>query len=371
MDGPAPDAGARPAPAFEDTVAVPPAVKLARRALASAVALGAFLAAAALVRATLPWPGGAGVEAKWAWLGSALDDYDVVLIGSSRVYRSFAPRAIERELDALGEPRSVFNAAAPGVGALEADWLARALLEREPRRLSLLVLELQRFEPDEMRGNELARRAVHWHGPRQVAAGLRACWRRADLPGRERVRLALLHLDLGARKLASFGRGPELVAALGAGPSPAALAEARESGGYRPLEAEPFADVRERRAEFAEERERFAELFERRRADLARRDAASLDLAALSALARAGAARGVRIALVVPPGDWDPPVELLATLDPPLPLVSYADPERHPFLYDPDQRFDRFHLTAAAAQRLSRLLARDLLPHLPPARRSR
>lgn len=336
------------------------------RLLHPVLALAAFLLTASWLRAPLPWPGGSGVSEKWQYFEKHADEYEVVLIGSSRVYRSFDPRAMERVWRDDGKPLQAFNLAAPGVGRFEADFLAGELLAMHPKRLRLLVIELWRWDPNEMKRNEFTPRAVHWHTLQQTLDALESCWSFPSLAPKKRFKLVLLHLQHFAQKQTSIGRGRDILAALKSNPEELRSAPIRQSRGYRSLESEPFGSIRERRETFLDEAGRFeAAMLERHAAARSDDPGEQLNQRALERRVRSARAQGIEIVFVVPPGPWAPPEELELELDPLPAVISYSDRQSNPTLYREAGRFDRFHVTDAVAKQLSRQFARALLPYLP------
>ena len=329
------------------------------------LALASFAGISAIQRAPLPWPGGSGVADKWLYFEQHADEYDVVMIGSSRLYRSFAPREMRATWAESGRKLSVFNLAAPGLGRFEADFLAAKVLAMEPKRLKTLIVELWRWDPNEMKRNELTPRAVYWHSAEQTYGALWSTYRYPELTTKKRWRLAFAHIQHFGLRLSNYGLGPVLAETLTAEAEPGRFVHVRKNHGYRALEEEPFGSIRERRDLFLEERGEFEEAMLERHAEVRAGDPAlQLNLHALGRRVRASREAGVEVIFVVPPGPWAPPSELRIDVDPVPPVLSYSDREQYPYLYREEGRFDRFHVTAAVAKKLSRQFARDLLPFL-------
>ncbi len=317
-----------------------------------------FLAVAAPLRAAMIWPGGAGVREKWAYFLEHADVYDVLLFGSSRVYRSFAPREMELEWKRHGRNLRAFNLAAPGVGRFEANAMLSEVLERRPSRLVRAVVELSPWDPGDLRGNESSRRAVHWHTLEGTRNALESCFTYPGLGRAQRANLAIRHVHLCVRRLTNFGRGVEMLDALQQEANRTLLAEARLNGGYRSLEAEAFSGVRERRAAFITNPDLRVEPIDNE-------PLAQLNLAAIERQVRAARTAGVEVVFVVPPGSWSPPEELRLSFGPPPPVISYSDRERYREFYSREALFDGEHISEESALELSRLFARDLMPYLP------
>ena len=225
--------------------------------LHTALALAGFLLIAAAQRSPLPWPGGIGVAEKWPYFEQHAGEYGVVIIGSSRSYRSFIPREMHAVWKKSLPRPSVFNLAAPGLGCFEANFLAHRILAMKPKRLKTLVLELWRWDPNEMKRNEFTPRAIYWHSAEQTWNSIGSCWTYPDLAAKKRLRLSFSHLHHFALKLASYGLGPGILDAFASKRSPTNSVELRKNHGYRALENEPFGSIRERRDQFLEESGQF------------------------------------------------------------------------------------------------------------------
>jgi hypothetical protein len=330
------------------------------------LALGTFLVTTSLLRSPLPWPGGSGVAEKWTYLAEHADEYDVVMMGSSRVYRSFDPRLMEEVWRDNGHKLKAFNLAAPGVGRFEADFLLDQLLALKPAKLKLVIVELWRFDPNEMKRNELTPRAIYWHTGRQTFHALASCFSFPSLTGTKRGKLAMSHLQHFARKLTSFGQASAILDAFEEQSENENLSHVRKSRGYRALESEPFGSIHQRRDLFLEESGRFeTAMLERHATARAGDPHEQLNVRALERRVQSLRESGVEIVFVVPPGPWAPPEVLRLKADPLPPVISYSDREQFPWLYSESSRFDRFHVTAEVAKRLSRTFAQELLPHLP------
>ena len=90
--------------------------------------------------------------------------------------------------------------------------------------------------------------------------------------------------------------------------------DARRSRGYRPLEAEPFGSVRERREAFLAEAGQFeAAMLERHEKARSDDPTRQVNWDALAERIDACRAAGVEVVLVVPPGPWAPPSSLGVT----------------------------------------------------------
>lgn len=332
-----------------------------RRAACTVLALAGFLLAARAQAALAPAPDQFELAARLRWLEQHAQRYDALCIGSSRVYRSVVPRALERELASRGAPLSVFNLGIAGAEPHETLYYLRRALAAPGARFRLVLLEAWAQTPESPPGLAFSLRRVYWHRPREALLAALACLREPSWTPLRRAEEASLHLAQLAWRESSYGRGPELARAL-AGPPPAPPPWVAEASGYRALEDDLEARPIERRRKLMSDKEAVE-----READLLREQRAAgggsaPDLALARSLVRTARGAGAAAVLFVAPGNEG----LVRTeeLAPLAPVLAYQDPDAAPFLFDVDLRWDVSHLARAGAQRFSRLLAQDLAPLL-------
>lgn len=339
-----------------------------RRALGLALLCGAaFALVAALVRAALPWPPEYGLAAKWEHFRAHKDEYDAVVLGTSRVFRGVDTPRIEQELAARGVPLSIFNFGVAGMRAFEEDRVLREVLALEPARLRWVLLEGGPWSP-EFRFEELtySSRSVFWHDAHETLTALVASWR-AEAPWTRRLRLAATHLDLFLWRLASYGQGRLLLAdRLRCGERAerraATMATIERQHGFQ------SADEHTGRT-FAPGREELLAESEPYRAQVAAIEAESerpvaeghLVLRGVREQRRLADAHGVRLVYVVQPGyEGAPERTTLWRRGEIETLLDFDRPERWPELFALENRYDEKHLNRRGAEVFAPILASAL-----------
>ena len=299
-------------------------------------------------------------RSKLVYFDAHRDEFDVVFVGSSQVWRQIAPRAFDQELARMGRPIASFNLGLPGMTFAETQHTALWVLGRRPARLRWLVLELRPVLPRLHPENDLTRRQIQWHSPAAVGLAARALlesdrgpWAKATGLARHLRHLAYRqgHVALGLPWLARvLGRTGDV--------DPASL----RADGWDPIDVAARTDpeLQARRREFLAS---VGELPERLRELRAQEPRAALphELAALERLVARIRAHGVEPVFLISGPAWDRQSEFLdAQRRGAIPaLLAYHDPDRFPEHYDPRNLFDFGHLASGGALAYTRRLARD------------
>lgn len=185
-------------------------LSLGRRATHVLLALASFALISRAVGCFPPWPAESGLRTKMRAFEQHRDEFEGLFLGSSHVFRTFAPVVVDAELERLGKPQRSFNLGLDGMSSFEADHLLRRILDLEPARLRWVVLEPDNWSVDRAEDAAFSARAAYWHTPRETW-GVLQCLREMDLPVRRRLELACDHVRLMLRNLTSFGLGPKTV----------------------------------------------------------------------------------------------------------------------------------------------------------------
>ncbi len=330
-------------------------------------ALAAFVVAAVALSTWAPWPEEYGYAAKMRYFQEHKDEFDVVYMGSSRVFRGIDPRIVDAELAAAGVPCRSFNLAVGGMGAFETDYLLQRIAELKPARLRWVIFEGLAFDPTFIRTENVhAARTVFWHTPAETKYALQAV-SRLETSLFDKLGLCVTHLQLLLWKYANYGSGQSYVAAItGENRDPYGRALTREQlddgRGYQSLEMLSDKSDEVLRANLLANREGIEAQIAEMTAQRAKRpDLSDYDLDALREQYRAADAIGARLVYLlfaaVPA-----PLEVLALHergDIPL-LFDYYDPEKYPKLFDLSLYFDAGHLSREGAIEFSKLLAASL-----------
>lgn len=289
------------------------------------------------------------------------DEFDLVFVGSSRVYYQVIPRLFDQRMASYGVPTTSFNMGVPGMYFPETRHVVERLLARHPKRLRWLVIELQDLERVIIPVDRLTRRMIHWHTPGLTTLAAEVAWR-ADSPWSERRARIADHLLHGAYRFANLGNGlPALRAACGG--DPRAPDASTWMDGFVALEQEP-----KNRGQIEASRRRFLAQTD----DVARRLASrgagperprdpllERELGDLVQLVRAA---GVEPIFLIAPPLWEErgDLERLAADGIVPALLSYDDPERFPEFYAVPNLFDFGHLNLRGSEVFSARLAADL-----------
>ncbi|NOT28941.1 MAG: hypothetical protein HOP15_00675 [Planctomycetes bacterium] len=328
--------------------------------LATLLALGSFFATHALLGRALETRPDLrllpdSIEAqKFAHFRAHADEYDLVYVGTSRVFRGFDPATFDQTLAELGHPLRSYNFGLVGMGYLEQRFIVDWILALRPARLRWLLLEpCERSAPWIARpialghASTLTLRDVAWHTPAIAALGLRAAWRSDQSPA-TKLRYVRMHLLHAAHRLCNLGVGAGLLARLLA---PLRLPALLPAGFEGRAEAPTPSDSNEVRVA-APEPESSA--------------TSDLPWRTQTALAERARAAGVVTRFVIPPTSKPLLVFKQARDSGALPNLRVYPLSTFPeilasqrtYFYDPD------HMNARGAALFTRRLATDLAPDL-------
>ena len=320
-----------------------------------AIALAAFIATSAAIHALLPPMIPKGIAAKLKFFSEHRDEFDTVVVGTSRLYYSVSPEIFDKVTRESGLPTRTFNFGIDGMHPPENFYVLEQILKTKPRNLKWVVLEMGDIQTrwDNILGTE---RAVYWHDWPHTALTLKkalnprgnARWfvkiTRLWLARRDFIS----NLTLFGKQFTNVGRGADFFPSheherfLGAdselGPN---------HDGYRlagdAMSAERAAIFRQKLAqEVSEARPKFLDPA----TDQAYRTAAA-------EIRQAGAAP----VFVVAPVLSQTTARFREAA--PAPLLSFNDSRKYPEFYDTKVRIDDAHLTREGAGQFTRLLAQE------------
>ena len=179
-----------------------------------ALAAVCFCVTSLVTGRSLPEPDLGQVGEKLAWFDAHRDDYDVLFVGSSRVFRGVVPEVFDREMARRGHPVRSFNFGVSGMAGYETSALARRILDDPPRRLRWVVVELDGWDPSLPPENRFKRRTVAWHDLAETLSAVRTAWA-SDRPALQRLDLTSSHLLHWAARSTGAGRGRALLGEIG------------------------------------------------------------------------------------------------------------------------------------------------------------
>ncbi|MAB81169.1 MAG: hypothetical protein CMJ89_17625 [Planctomycetes bacterium] len=293
------------------------------------------------------------------------EGFDLLFVGSSRVFRQYHPRLFERKAAELGLELDAYNLGIPGMRFFEAldyvDWI----LDQDAERLKWIVFELQDPEPTSNEALRFTQRNIRWHSPHFSAlAGARVL--ASDRSWREKVSEVSAHLGQGLLRLSNANTGLALSRSLLGWKY---SVPDKTPGGFFPLEMDGKRDVKRRREVFLSELDKdpkFLTKQAKRTAFAIPLEPAPWMLAELGALVERAEACGVEVTFVIsPPADHNYVALERVREAAPLPRTFAYDPSKYPLLYyEPELRFDLQHLNLEGAKKLTGLFARQFVRHV-------
>jgi hypothetical protein len=319
-----------------------------------AVALAAFVAACAFIHRVAPFPDVPEVSPKLEYFTQHGGEFDAIFVGSSRIYHHVSPELFDRAVAAEHGPMRSFNFGIDALYPPQSFYVIDKILERKPRRLKWVFVELTPVTLQIEHGQRQTIRAVYWHDWERTklacAAALsqRVFWRRGlwELLGS--------HAELFLENYGNIGRGVELLEKMTAPKKrrPFGKWQTRWLGpAHDGFDPEPDAPPMAGPA-LAGYEKRLAKL---KSATTKPAPASPLTDDAFAALAKRIKRAGASPVFVIPP-TAQMPQALFAGRDGAA-VLAFDDPIRFPTLYQLDHRQDFEHLNPAGAAEFTRLLA--------------
>jgi hypothetical protein len=328
-----------------------------RSLLDVAIALIAFVATSALIHSLLPPMIPKGIAAKLEFFTQHKDEFDTLIVGTSRLYYTVSPAIFDATTSENGLPTRTFNFGIDGMHPPENFYVLEQILKTKPRNLKWVVLEMGDIQTrwDNILGTQ---RAVYWHDwPRTALTLKKAMNPRGNANWLIKVtRLWLARRDLASnltlfgKLFTNVGRATELLSS-----------EKRERVREADLELGPHRDGY-RLAGDAMSAER-AMLFQQRLAqEISEARQKFLDPATEQGYRQSAAQirqAGASPLFVVTPVLFQSSARFRKS--PPAPLLSFNDSRKYPALYNTRVRIDDGHLTNEGAAEFTRLLAHEFV----------
>ena len=331
--------------------------QLARNLEYITIALAAFIATSAVIHALLPPVVPKGIAAKLKFFTEHKDEFDTVIVGTSRLYYSASPEIFDATTSANGLATHTFNFGIDGMHPPENFYVLEQILKTRPGHLKRVMFELGDIQTrwDDILGTE---RAVYWHDwPRTSLTLQKAFNPRGNanwLIKTTRLWLArrdfVSNLTLFARQFTSVGRAADFLPATQQERFADAASELGPRGdGYRwagdAMSAERAVSFQQRLAD-----------------EISGATTKYLDPAtekgyrtAAAQIRQAGAAP----VFVVTPIIWQTTPRFHEPA--PAPVIAFNDARKYPQFYDVKVRIDDGHMTRPAAEEFTRLLAQELV----------
>ncbi len=323
--------------------------------LAGIASCGAFLAAfvlgCMLLRSGQPFKAAPGLVSKYNYFATHRDDYEVLFIGSSRIYHQIIPKQFDaRVAEREGIKLRSFNCGYDGCWPPESYFLLRKLLALRPRKLRWVVVDLMEIDAriDE-RSKTL--RMAYWHDWTHTMMAWRQLVRPpATLLDAKTSAMAVEHGKYLLKQWTGFGRGAEWMEdRLTSKKKKKPPLEPKEWAGKEGFNAGLTTAMAGR--ELADFEEKVASL-PRQLSPKSLSPAFSDAVRKLIVDIRKAGAEPVF--LIAPTLN---PYENFARLPDGEPLLAFNDPRRYPRLFDPAMHYDGWHLNEKGAIYFTDLVA--------------
>lgn len=288
------------------------------------------------------------------------DDYDVLVIGSSRTYRQIIPEFLDKAMAAGGKPVRTFNLGVDGMRPPEDTYLLEKALALRRKPLKYVIVECNniRFELREEDANTV--RAVYWHDWKRLST-LAAFAFLGDQKKRNIAERMKRHLDVFPefwehatywfQNVTEFGRGNELLSAQ----------VFNSKVLMKPIGADGFHDSPVGPGLIGKELADYEKRVETMRKTRPRFDRSEwVSQAELAKKRRMIEQAGAKMILVVPPYPMnkrflpDDPAAQAAVID-------FSNPLEFPELYTPNHRLDEGHTNRVGSEIYTRHIAERLL----------
>ncbi len=291
------------------------------------------------------------------------DNYDVLLIGSSRTYRQLIPTLIDQATAAAGKPTRTFNFGIDGMFCPEDSYVLEKALALRKKPLRLVIVECSKVSLAIRPADIGTVRALHWHDWKRFSTlcrmGLLGDTKKrksADaMRRRNEVFLKIAeHADYWFRNVTQFGRGNELISEKLFGISNSRMLVGTDG----------FRDAMERRPLSGQELADYGTLVDAARTTPLHIDYAEwVSQAELMEKRRIIERAGAKMILIIPPY---PATKRFLPSDPKdqASVLDFSNPLEFPELYTPEHRLDEGHTNRAGSEIYTRLVAEKILPQL-------
>ncbi len=306
---------------------------------------------------------------KTVFLARGAGRYEVLVAGSSYVYRSFIPTVFDAKLHEAGHDLRSYNFSAPGTYAFEVSHYLDALLRamdrgRRPRYIIVEVnTVLAPYIVGVMPENRLTTRMIEYHDLGTTLLNLQTLGR-SPFHVRQKAAMSAEHLLHLGYRFANVGLVPSLAGARAMTQNERDIVETR--AGYAPEYDGRYAQHKDFRAgDYGRQLDFFATRFRQIRAGTRAEKFAPADLYFVQRFFSRLQQFDVEILFLIPPNLYQPQL-VFAGPQAAAPLfagrvLNLGDPDRFPLLYRFENRYDTGHLNHRGAQVFSEALAAEFL----------
>jgi len=316
--------------------------------------LAAFAAACLGLRELIPVSQATEVAQRLEEVAARRGDLDMVFIGSSRVLHHFDPVLFDAELTARGFRFHSYNLGFDGMRPPESLYFTRELLALRPQ-VKWVFFELWDFFARADIIDQRTARVVAWHDFRHTRMALQDLMFRR-FARKETALEAFQHLKHFASRMTGTGRASDRLSALLSPPRPRPPTKAAlpAMGGFVPIDKSMFSAT-----------DSVAGFEARVKALKLHRHESSLSPTlrdGLRELISEIHAAGANPVFVIMPTVVDGEgISDLGTQGISASLISFADPNRFPELYQTDVHSNGYHLNAKGAALMTRMLAAEFV----------
>ena len=280
---------------------------------------------------------------KIAWFAAHKDDYDAVFLGSSQFYHGIDPQQFDRD---AGLGKRSFNFGLDGLWPAESFFVLRQILAQHSRRLRWVFIDWMDIDP-RIDPAGTTRRMMYWHDTRHTIITLQHI---AEMPDSwmKKAQLAGPHVGLWMRRFVHHGRAVEWFEGKLRKNNYGRVVKTpswTKQDGWRP--GAPNGIDGAALTEYTTQLEHLRNAGARPAMGTAFESA----LRDIAAEVRTGGATPILIAS--PAAD----TRQRFAASPGIEAWIFNDPELYPELFDPDLRYDIYHLNPRGTELFSRLLA--------------
>jgi len=334
------------------------------------IALAAFLVATIVLGQIIPSPtipsNVVFIGPKYDYYQQHKDEYNALFFGSSRVYNQIVPEVFDSEVQAISGIAddinvNSYNFGVPAMRALDSTVLLEDVLANPPKDLKWVFFETILDKGYEPLPNARTHRAMYWHTWENTAFAARYILTSEESIPSKAV-LLVSHLLPAIYRQLNVGRlfTQVLPSTFSEQEQTVAKAFTANDGYYALTEKDS-----QKRQQFLNNQADYLRAVQKLENTLS--SAGSPQLAdnkrmLLERVSQAVLATGAVPIFIEPPAldlelDFRS-AKQLGVIDH---LLSYKDPQQYADFYQPSWRYDEAHLTEAASQAFSRVLARDFV----------